>query len=67
MITIKVNQEIHQFSEILTLAAFTRFINLNTNGIAIAINGTVVKKTDWSLRVLQNSDEVLIIKSTQGG
>lgn len=67
MITIKVNQEIHQFSEILTLAAFIRFINLNTNGIAIAINGTVVKKTDWSLRVLQNSDELLIIKSTQGG
>ena len=67
MITIKVNQEIHQFSEILTVAALVRFININTNGIAIAINSNVVKKTDWSFRVLQNSDEVLIIKSTQGG
>jgi sulfur carrier protein len=67
MITIKVNQEIHQFSEILTVAALVRFININTNGIAIAINSNVVKKTDWSFRVLQNSDEVLIITSTQGG
>jgi sulfur carrier protein len=67
MITIKVNQEIHQFSETLTLAAFVRFININTNGIAIAVNSNVVKKIDWSFRVLQNSDEVLIIKSTQGG
>ncbi|TXD52605.1 MULTISPECIES: sulfur carrier protein ThiS [unclassified Polaribacter] len=67
MITIKVNQEIHQLSEILTVAAFVRFININTNGIAIAINGNVIKKTDWSFILLQNSDEVLIIKSTQGG
>jgi len=67
MITIKVNQEIHQFSKTLTVAALVRFININTNGIAIAINSNVVKKTDWSFRVLQNSDEVLIIKSTQGG
>jgi sulfur carrier protein len=67
MITIKVNQEIHQFSETLTVAAFDRFIHINTNGIAIAINSNVVKKVDWSSRLLQNSDEVLIIKSTQGG
>lgn len=67
MITIKVNQEIHQLSETLTVVAFVRFININTNGIAIAINSSVVKKADWSFRVLQNSDELLIITSTQGG
>jgi sulfur carrier protein len=67
MITIKVNQEIYQFSENLTVAAFVRFINIRTNGIAIAINSNVVKKADWSFRVLQNSDELLIIRSTQGG
>jgi sulfur carrier protein len=40
-----------------------RFIN--TIGIAIATNSNVVKKIDWSSRLLQNSDEVLIIKSTR--
>ncbi len=67
MITIKVNQENHQFSETLTLTELIRFLEIKTNGIAVAINGSVVKKSDWSLRLLQNSDEVLIIKSTQGG
>ena len=67
MITIKVNQENHQFSEALALAELIRFLEIKTNGIAVAINGSVVKKSDWSLRLLQNSDEVLIIKSTQGG
>ncbi len=67
MITIKVNQENHQFSETLALAELIRFLEIKTNGIAVAINGSVVKKSDWSLRLLQNSDEVLIIKSTQGG
>jgi sulfur carrier protein len=67
MITIKVNQENHQFSETLALAELIRFLEIKTNGIAVAINGSVVKKNDWSLRLLQNSDEVLIIKSTQGG
>lgn len=67
MITIKVNQENHQFSETLAVTEFIRFLDIQTNGIAIAINGSVVKKSDWSLKFLQNSDEVLIIKSTQGG
>tara|TARA_R110002049_G_scaffold28036_8_gene96785 strand:+ start:4682 stop:4885 length:204 start_codon:yes stop_codon:yes gene_type:complete len=67
MITIKVNQENHQFSENLALAELICFLEIKTNGIAVAINGSVVKKSDWSLRLLQNSDEVLIIKSTQGG
>ncbi|WP_165733314.1 sulfur carrier protein ThiS [Polaribacter sp. 20A6] len=67
MITIKVNQENHQFSENLAVTELIRLLEIKTNGIAVAINGSVVKKSDWSLRLLQNSDEVLIIKSTQGG
>ncbi|WP_299013456.1 sulfur carrier protein ThiS [uncultured Polaribacter sp.] len=67
MITIKVNQENHQFSETLALEDLVRFLNIKTNGIAIAINGSVIKKTDWSLQTLQDNDDVLIIKSTQGG
>ncbi|QTD37998.1 sulfur carrier protein ThiS [Polaribacter batillariae] len=67
MITIKVNQENHQFSEILALEELIRFFKIKTNGIAVAINGTIIKKTDWSIRLLQDNDNVLIIKSTQGG
>ncbi|MDO6744834.1 sulfur carrier protein ThiS [Tenacibaculum soleae] len=67
MITIKVNQEDHQISENLTLQALVELLKIQTNGIAIAINSSVIKRTDWSLKLLQNNDDVLIIKSTQGG
>ncbi|MBE7628964.1 sulfur carrier protein ThiS [Tenacibaculum piscium] len=67
MITIKVNQQEHQILETLTLQEFVEYLNIQTNGIAIAINSSVVKKTDWSLKLLQHNDDILIIKSTQGG
>ena len=67
MITIKVNQKDHQISESLTLQALVELLKIQTNGIAIAINSSVIKRTDWSLKLLQNKDDVLIIKSTQGG
>ena len=67
MITIKVNQKDHQISENLTLQALVELLKIQTNGIAIAINSAVIKRTDWSLKLLQNKDDVLIIKSTQGG
>ncbi|WP_458627671.1 sulfur carrier protein ThiS [Winogradskyella sp. PC D3.3] len=67
MIAIKVNQEVHHILENVTLQSFVENLKIQTNGIAIAINNTVVKKTDWSSRLLQNNDDILIIKSTQGG
>ena len=67
MITIKVNQKDHQVLENLTLQEFVEYLKIQTNGIAIAINSIVVKKTDWSLKLLQNNDDILIIRSTQGG
>lgn len=36
-------------------------------GIAVAINDTVVPKNDWATRYIQSRDRVLIISATQGG
>jgi hypothetical protein len=44
MIAIKVNQETHQFSEILSVAAFVRLITINMNNIAVVLNGNIAKK-----------------------
>jgi sulfur carrier protein len=38
-----------------------------TNGIALAVNETVVPKTEWEKFQLSDNDKVLIIKATQGG
>ena len=67
MITIKVNQKEHQILETQTVQQFVEYLEIQTNGIAIAINSSVVKKADLSLHLLQNNDDILIIKSTQGG
>jgi len=67
MMYIKVNNESQEISEKTTLQTLVDDLKIKTNGIAIAINNTVVKKTDWTSKILQEEDDVLIIKSTQGG
>ncbi len=67
MIIIKVNDNPQEFLTALTLQELVEKLQIQTNGIAIAVNSSVVKKTDWPSKLLQNNDEVLIIKSTQGG
>ena len=37
------------------------------NGVAVAVNGQVVPRTSWSEVIVNENDEVLIIKATQGG
>lgn len=37
------------------------------NGIAVAINNTVIPKSNWNDHPISQSDEILIISATQGG
>lgn len=36
-------------------------------GLAVAVNQNVVPKNRWNDKLLQENDEILIIKATQGG
>lgn len=36
-------------------------------GIAVAINQSIISKSHWSSQLLQEGDQVLLIKATQGG
>jgi len=67
MITVKVNQKEHQIPENLSVQKLVECLKIQTNGIAIAINYKVVKKTDWDTKCVIHHDDILIIKSTQGG
>lgn len=64
---IKVNNETQKISAKTTLQSLVEELKIQTSGIAIAINNSVVRKIDWSSKLLHNKDQVLIIKSTQGG
>ncbi len=36
-------------------------------GIAVAVNNTVIPKTEWQTKTLNENDKITIIKATQGG
>ncbi|MDF3028822.1 MAG: thiamine biosynthesis protein ThiS [Fluviicola sp.] len=42
-------------------------IGENSKGIAVAINGQVIPKDSWMETPVNENDELLIIKATQGG
>jgi len=67
MISININNTYKEISENTSLTNLLEEIEHSANGIAIAVNETVVSKNDWSSKLLQDNDEVLIIKATQGG
>ena len=64
---IKVNNENQEISENTSIEQLVEQLKISTNGIAIAINNTVVKKSEWNSTIINNNDDILIIKSTQGG
>ena len=50
------------------LADAMKRLNISSQrGVAIAINNTVVPKSEWETHVLQPEDRIIVIKATQGG
>jgi sulfur carrier protein len=67
MISVEVNQKAHHIAPETTLNDLVSKLEIQTNGIAIAINNKVIKKTEWHTQTLHQNDAILIITSTQGG
>ena len=42
-------------------------LKIDDKGIAIAVNFTVIQKSDWGKTKLMENDNITIIKATQGG
>lgn len=66
---LKINNQIKQITaNSLTVQALLDLeIPLKQNGIALAINNTVIPKSDWNSHLIQETDDILIISATQGG
>lgn len=67
MITIRVNEKLMEIEEFATVSHFLEKTNTTVNGIAVAINNTIIPKASWNSKQLHNNDNILIIKATQGG
>ncbi|MHC0443801.1 sulfur carrier protein ThiS [Flavobacterium sp. 3-218] len=66
---LKINQQTKKFNaESLSVQSLLDLeIPLKQNGIAVAVNNTVVPKTKWNEYLLHETDDILIISATQGG
>lgn len=42
-------------------------ISTETNGLAIAVNQTIISKSLWDTYLLNPGDQIILIKATQGG
>ena len=49
------------------LSHFIQEQNLPTTGIAVAVNNRMIPRTEWDSYVLNEGDNVLIIKAVCGG
>lgn len=62
-----INEQVHENVKARTLAELVEEFSLQTAGTAIAVNRKVISKGSWATYILQENDEVFIIRATHGG
>ena len=67
MITVYVNKEKITFQNQPSIKEVLSQFNISDKGIAIAVNEQIISKELWSNALLNEQDQMLIIKATQGG
>lgn len=68
MVEVTINQQTFQLSGEGGLAEVLSFMRIERpDGIAIAVNETVIPRGEWAGYVLRAQDRVFVIRATQGG
>ncbi len=65
--TVKINDTEVSLPQGSTISQALEVAGIKPAGIAVALNGTVVPKADYSNRTLADGDTILIIKAFYGG
>lgn len=62
------NSEVQEIPDSSILSQLLEIKELaDKKGIAVAVNGSVIPRSQWVETFLQNNDAVLVIKAAQGG
>jgi len=65
---ITVNQQVYQITHNCNIQQlFGDVLQQPSQGLAIAINQSIIPKTQWESHFLKSGDQIIIIKATQGG
>lgn len=67
MMNITVNNNTQVLTDASSIETMVTQLEIESKGIAIAVNQTVISKSEWSKTQLKENDNVTIIKATQGG
>jgi sulfur carrier protein len=50
-----------------SISELLKIQKISENGIAVAVNNTVISKSKWATTHINNNDKIIIITATQGG
>lgn len=67
MITIEVNGAVHRIAADGTVAALLAELAVPSRGVAVAVNGEIVRRADWPGHGLSAGDRVEVLTAAQGG
>lgn len=67
MITITLNGKARDVGENLSVAALLETLGVDPRQVAVAINGEVVPRRQWSAVTLRDGDSVEIVRAVGGG
>jgi sulfur carrier protein len=66
-VRLNVNGEARTVAAPVSLADLVRTLTDRTTGIAVAVNGDVVPRTQWTEQALADGDAIEILTAVQGG
>jgi sulfur carrier protein len=64
---ISINERPFKLEEQSSLADALEQLDITPNGLAVAVNSTVIPYDQWQSCALKENDAVMIIRATQGG
>lgn len=67
MITVVLNDSPREVAEPGTVEALLRELDLPPRGIAVAVNGEVVRRAQWPTHGLREGDRIDVLTAAQGG
>lgn len=62
-----VNENLHTLSENRAITDLLNELELEGGGFAIAVNESVIPRSQWSEHQLSSQDKVILIRATAGG
>ncbi len=64
---IKVNNKEMELAEHASLQQLAELLQVPDKGVAVAVNNQMILRTEWSDKIMQPNDQVVIIKAACGG